>query len=111
MPRPRKHRYCRRYQADRVYKPQGIPMREIATTTIDLDEFEALRLCDLEKLEQADAGERMGVSRGTVQRLLYSAREKLVRAVLDHNALLITLKSSEDKDVSLYSQQRRRCRP
>lgn len=85
-------------------------MRDISTTTIDLDEFEALRLCDLEQLDQAAAGDRMGVSRGTVQRLLYSAREKLVRAVLDNDALLINLQSPEDSNVSLHSQRRRRRR-
>jgi predicted DNA-binding protein (UPF0251 family) len=43
MPRPRKRRCCRRYQADRIYKPQGIPMREIGMTLLSLDQFEALR--------------------------------------------------------------------
>ena len=86
-------------------------MRDISTTTIDLDEFEALRLCDLEQLDQAEAGERMGVSRGTVQRLLYSGREKLVRAVLDNDALLINLQSAEESHVSLYPKRRRRQRP
>jgi predicted DNA-binding protein (UPF0251 family) len=111
MPRPRKQRFCRRYHADRVYKPQGLPMREIATTSLELDEFEALRLCDLEQLDQSEAGEKMGISRGTVQRLLYSGRAKLVRAVLESNALLINLKSTEDSDVSMHSQRRRRSRP
>jgi predicted DNA-binding protein (UPF0251 family) len=110
MPRPRKHRFCRRYRADRVFKPQGLSMREISTTTIDLDEFEALRLCDVEQLDQAEAGEQMGVSRGTIQRLLYAGREKLVRAVLENDAILINLNSPEESDVDLHSKQRRRQR-
>ncbi len=96
MPRPCKHRCCRRYDADRVYKPRGVPMHELGTTRLALDQFEALRLCDLEGLDQAAAGERMGVSRGTVQRLLKSARRDLVAAILHGDALLVALAPRED---------------
>ena len=53
------------------------------------DELEALRLCDLEGFDQAGAGERMGVSRGTVQRLLKSGRETVIRMLVDGRALII----------------------
>jgi predicted DNA-binding protein (UPF0251 family) len=64
-------------------------MVELTTVRLGLDELEAVRLCDLEDLGQAAAGERMGVSRGTVQRLLKSGRAKLVGAVVGNSALLI----------------------
>jgi predicted DNA-binding protein (UPF0251 family) len=108
MPRPKKTRFCRRYRADRVYKPQGIPMRDIATVTLSLDEFEALRLCDVENLDQEQAGMEMGVSRGTIQRLLYTSREKLVQAIMDNNAILINLRGREVCSADMYSDQRRR---
>jgi predicted DNA-binding protein (UPF0251 family) len=108
MPRPRKPRLCRRYRADRVYKPQGIPMRDIAIITLSLDEFEALRLCDVENLDQEQAGTEMGVSRGTIQRLIYHAREKLVRAIIDNNAILINLRGREVCDADMHTDQRRR---
>ena len=95
MARPLKSRCCRSYRADRVYKPQGIPMRDVALTELSLDQFEALRLCDVERLDQAAAGLRMGVSRGTVQRLLYSGRQKLVAAILRRDAILINLSRPE----------------
>ena len=95
MPRPRKHRHCRRYRADRVFKPQGIPMREVEKSLLSLDQFEALRLCDLENLDQAEAGQRMGVSRGTVQRLLYSARQQVVAALLDNHAIIVNLQPAD----------------
>lgn len=95
MPRPRKPRCCRRYRADRIYKPQGLPLREIGATRLALDQFEALRLCDAEGLDQTAAGERMGVSRGTVQRLLASARKQLVEAILRRDALIIDLEPEE----------------
>lgn len=41
-----------------------------------------MRLCDLDGLDQITAGERMGVSRGTIQRLLANGRRKVVEALL-----------------------------
>lgn len=109
MPRPKKWRCCRRYEADRVYKPQGIPLRELATTALTLDQFEALRLCDVEGLEQEAAGERLGVSRGTVQRLLYTARKLLIAAILNNEAVVINLRESESCHVDMHPHQRQ-CR-
>lgn len=58
---------------------------------IDLsqDELEAMRLCDFEDLEQEEAAKKMNISRGTVQRLLYSGRKKILDAVLHSKALRI----------------------
>ena len=52
-------------------------------------ELEALRLVDLEGLSQEDAGERMRVSRGTVWRLLQSARKKVVQALTEGRPIFI----------------------
>jgi predicted DNA-binding protein (UPF0251 family) len=89
MPRPRKRRQCRAYDGDRIYKPRSIPMKQLETTQLALSELEAMRLCDVEDLDQEEAGRRMGVSRGTVQRLLKSARAKMAGAILGSRALLI----------------------
>ncbi len=64
-------------------------MSELEVIRLGVDELEALRLCDLEGQEQESAGTRMGVSRGTVQRMLKSGRAKVVRALLDSSALVI----------------------
>ncbi len=45
------------------------------------DELEALRLCDAEGLTQEEAGQSMGVSRGTIQRILTVARKKTSTAL------------------------------
>ena len=50
-------------------------------------EMEALRLVDLEDLSQEEAGQRMGVSRGTVWRLLQNARRKVITAIIEGRAL------------------------
>jgi predicted DNA-binding protein (UPF0251 family) len=44
-------------------------------------ELESLRLVDLEGLSQEEAGRRMGVSRGTIWRLVQSARRKTAQAL------------------------------
>lgn len=72
-----------------VYKPVAIPCKELQEVSLELDEFEAMRWCDLEELDQAEAGEKMGVSRGTIQRLLTSGRRKLLEALVNSKAIRI----------------------
>lgn len=95
MPRCKKQRCCRRFGNDIIYKPVAIPCSELQETAIDLDEFEAMRLCDVEELDQITAGERMGVSRGTIQRLLASGRKKIIEALM--NSKVIRIKNSTEK--------------
>jgi len=64
-------------------------MRDLTPVMILFDELEAMRLCDAEGLTQEQAGEAMGVSRGTVQRLVVSGRSKMVSAIVEGQALVI----------------------
>ena len=57
---------------------------------IDPAELEALRLVDLEGLSQEEAGERMNISRGTIWRILQSARKKVTQALIEVRPLIIT---------------------
>lgn len=90
-PRYKKPRKCtcpfKDYEG-RAFKPVGIPMSDLEKLTIFHDELEAMRLCDMENLTQEEAGKRMGISRGTVQRLLTSARKKLAEAIVGSKAIL-----------------------
>jgi predicted DNA-binding protein (UPF0251 family) len=91
-PRPRKPRHCQcphRPAGSLVFKPAGIPLKDLARVEIGQDEIEALRLCDSQGLTQEAAGLQMGVSRGTVQRLVTSGRRKLIEAVVAQHALLV----------------------
>jgi len=56
---------------------------------LDPAELEAMRLIDLEGLSQEEAGKRMGVSRGTVWRLLKSGRRKVVLALIEGRPIAI----------------------
>ena len=58
---------------------------------IDLAEVEVLRLVDLEGMYQEQAGKEMGVSRGTIWRLLVGAREKVTRSIVEGRPLVIGL--------------------
>ena len=64
-------------------------MPDLHVVSLREDELEALRLCDLEGFNQKTAGEKMGVSRGTVQRLVKSGRRTVVKALAEGAALLI----------------------
>jgi len=89
MPRPR---YCRRVarlpQAN-YYKPRGVPLSVLEEFTLTVDEFEATRLTDLEGLYQADAAEKMNISRQTLGRFLESAHKEIADALVHGKALLI----------------------
>jgi len=65
------------------------PQTRLAPIYLEPAELEALRLVDLEGLSQEDAGLRMEVSRGTVWRLLQSARKKVAQALTEGRPLLI----------------------
>lgn len=64
---------------------------------IDLlrDELETLKLCDMEGLTQEQAGQKMGISRGTVQRILTRARQKVTEALVTGAALVFQEDSPE----------------
>jgi len=91
-PRPKKPRNCacpHRPPGCSVFKPAGLPLKDLKQTVLLHDELEALRLCDVEGLTQEEAGSRIGVSRGTIQRLVASARKKMAEAVVYGLALVV----------------------
>jgi len=57
---------------------------------LQMDEMEALRLCDFEGMDQEMAAHSMNVSRGTLQRILYSARHKVTEALIENKGIVIT---------------------
>jgi predicted DNA-binding protein (UPF0251 family) len=57
---------------------------------IEFAEMEAFRLVDKEGLSQEEAGQRMGVSRGTIWRLVQSARKKTAQALSEGRPIYIT---------------------
>jgi len=89
MPRPPKCRRVAFLPGVTFFKPAGVPMRVLQETHLSVEEAEALRLKDLEGLEQEPAAQKMNVSRPTFQRVLASARRKVADAILNGKAIRI----------------------
>jgi predicted DNA-binding protein (UPF0251 family)/DNA-directed RNA polymerase subunit RPC12/RpoP len=62
---------------------------EVLENILKLEELEAIRLKDLEGLEQGECAEKMEVSRPTFQRILISAREKIADSLVNGKTIHI----------------------
>lgn len=65
-----------------VFRPQGIPARDLEEVALPIEGLEAIRLSDLEKLDQETAAARMNVSRQTFGRVLGEARQMVAEALV-----------------------------
>ena len=72
-----------------LFKPAGVPGRELEQLPLAVDELEAIRLVDLEGLSHEQAASAMGVSRQTVGRVLEAGRAKVAEALVTGKAILI----------------------
>jgi len=97
MRRRRRRRGQRGRQPTPVYIEQDLqveafepfPPRDGEPIMLEQDELEVLRLIDVEGLTQEEAGERMGISRGTIWRILKRAREKVALSLTEGRPLRI----------------------
>ena len=71
------------------FKPAGVPLARLQETHLSVEEVEAMRLKDVEGLEQEECARRMNVSRTTFSRVLNSARQKIADALLNGKAVRI----------------------
>jgi predicted DNA-binding protein (UPF0251 family) len=102
MPRPRKWRKVCSLPESNLYGPlDGLDLEnEIIFMTVE--EYEAIRLIDLEDLTQEECAEKMQVARGTVQSIYKDARNKIAESLVNGNILKI-----EGGDYKLYSDSER----
>jgi predicted DNA-binding protein (UPF0251 family) len=89
MGRPPKCRRVEFLPQYTYFRPAGIPLWDLEEVGLAVEEVEALRLKDLEGLEQEDCAERMGVSRPTFQRILTGARAKVAQALVMGRAIRV----------------------
>jgi len=89
MPRPYLRRKINSIPGVTFYKPQGIPMHILKTVEVTLEEWEALRLKDVENLDQTDAAKKMNTSQSTFQRILTRAHKKISFALVHCMAIKI----------------------
>jgi predicted DNA-binding protein (UPF0251 family) len=89
MVRPCKcRRVCGNPRAD-YFKPRGVPIQQLEEVVLTIDEFEAIRLADLEGLYQEDAAKKMNISRQTFGNIIESAHKKIAGTIVNARALKI----------------------
>ena len=73
------------------------PLKNTEPVLIEMAELEAFRLVDMDGLSQEEAGQKMNVSRGTIWRLVQSARKKTAQALTEGRPLQIVASQSSDE--------------
>lgn len=89
MPRPTKWRRVESIPEVTYFKPAGVPLRALEHVGLTVEEVEAIRLKDLEGLQQVECAERMRISRPTFHRILGSARQKIADAFINGKAIRV----------------------
>lgn len=87
MARPQRPRRICAEPAYDSFSPDGIPCGE--PILLSVDEYEVIRLVDLERKTHEQCAEQMEVSRTTVTEMYESARAKLAQALVNGRRLLI----------------------
>ena len=87
MARPVKWRRIEHMPAYRHFRPVGQGQSE--ENILKLEELEAIRLKDLEGLEQEECASRMEISRPTFQRILTVAREKIADSLVNGKSIRV----------------------
>jgi len=89
MSRPRLCRRIRFNPSVTYFKPQGVPMRYLDMVELTTEEIEALRLKNIEDLDQMECAKQMKTSQSTFQRILSSAYKKMTEALIHGKAIKI----------------------
>jgi len=86
-----KIRRCLRFKPNvHYYKPQGIPLRELEEVILFPDELEALKLYEVDQLDQKQAAVKMKISQPTFARVLDGAIKKIATAIIKGKAIKIS---------------------
>lgn len=89
MARPTKRRKVCGMPRNQRFGPMGNPSREKEMINLSIDEYETIRLIDLEGYTQAECAEQMNVARTTVQGIYSNARKKIAESVVNGKILNI----------------------
>ena len=83
MPRPRKwRRVCCLPDSNR-FGPLDSPLDTENTVNMTVDEYETIRLIDLDGFTQEECANQMNISRTTVQGIYDEARKKLAESLVN----------------------------
>ncbi len=89
MPRPLRMRRVWSKPDITHFKPAGRRLAGLEEVNLTIDELEAIRLKDLENLDQTKAAKKMNISQPTFNRLLDTARKKVAEALVKGRAIRI----------------------
>ena len=89
MARPRKWRkVCCLPESDR-FGPLNAPINQEHFVTMTIDEYETIRLIDLEGFTQEECANQMNIARTTVQGMYNDARKKIAESLVNGKVLRI----------------------
>lgn len=89
MPRPPKCRRICSLPGHTAFGPLGQEGNAENIVEMTLDEYETIRLMDLENCTQEECAARMDVARTTIQAVYTSARQKLADSLVNGRPLII----------------------
>ncbi len=87
--RPKKTRWVKCEPGERCFRPQCKPLNKLEGVNLTIDEFEAIRLSDLEGLTQYEVARMMKVHRSTISRVLALSHKKVADALVNIKAIKI----------------------
>lgn len=90
MARPTKFRRVEFFPEDNYFVPWGKPKCEIEEIVLKVEELEAMRLKDIENLNQEECAEKMEISRQTFQNIIDNARKQIAIALTEGKAIRIS---------------------
>jgi len=95
MTRPKKNR-CLKFNPEVLYfKPRGVPLSLLEEEELLSDELEALKLHDVDALDQTSAAKKMKISQPTFGRILDKAYKKIAIAIVKGKAIKINKNYNE----------------
>lgn len=89
MPRPRKWRKVCCLPSNNRFGPLNAQINEEQFVTMTVDEYETIRLIDLEDFTQEECASQMNIARTTVQSIYNDARKKLAESLVNGKVLKI----------------------
>ncbi len=92
MTRPKIRRFLRFRPNVYYFKPRGVPLRILEEVILLPDELEALKLHDVDGLEQIEAAQKMKISQSTFARILNKAYKKIAEGIIKGKAIRIEKK-------------------
>ena len=87
--RPKKTRWIECAPGERCFRPKSVSDKKSETVNLMIDEFEAMRLIDLNGYDQTRAAKIMKIHRSTISRILSSARAKIADALVNIKTITI----------------------